>query len=195
MSIAFHCIVHSSACVQAAYLKQGFLELLQLILHVPDVEVRLITRSLLSLASGFKAFWDNKLNPLLVMKDDEVAVLIAMLSHPELSVPYSYHTLSFRKLFKMMKCLIKTAENAALLIEWAIPALLAPLSDRLTSEGDSNELAELVWELMLYESNGSVTSATSPDIKSELEHMDFSGKCYIAVYLGHSEVHAYPDNI
>ena len=122
---------------------------------VPDVEVRLLIKSLLCLVSkhhqpGSRGS-DNSSQ---LLTSIEITTLKQMLlrshdvSEPE-PEPFSFHGLSYKVLFSMIECLAKDQGNAALFAQEDIPSILAELTD--IRECDE-ELARLIWTLMLVES-------------------------------------------
>ena len=78
--------------------------------------------------------------------DDEVTKLIEML-HTDLAEPFSFHGLSFRILFSIIKDLARNLDNLRKLVEKDIPSVLSELSERL-AEDNQAIATELIWALM-----------------------------------------------
>ena len=123
--------------------------------EVPDVEVRLLIKSLLCLVSkhhqpGSRGS-DNSSQLLTSIESTTLKQMLLRshdVSEPE-PEPFSFHGLSYKILFSMIECLAKDQGNAALSAQEDIPSILAEITD--IRECDE-ELARLIWTLMLVES-------------------------------------------
>lgn len=151
--------------VVSLFLKHNCLQALHLLIQAPDVELKLITRALylcLMKKSG-ETIPDDTLS-LQLVNDDEMIQLKIMLN-TDLSEPFSFHGLSFRVLFLMMKFLASVSLNVELFLQWDIPSLIAQLSERLT--GEAQEIAtELIWNLMQCDNEVTETEIFTEDIAS-----------------------------
>lgn len=129
----------------------NWLQALQLLVHAPDVELRLITKALLSSLSSQCLASKSGDTSCCVLKDDEISVLVDRLStkHPE-----PFPKLSVQVLLKLMEHLVKIAENVSLFLQRGILALLTKLSDGLICEDEKRILARVLWRLMQYKNEG-----------------------------------------
>ena len=115
----------------------------------------------------------------LILGDIEVLRLKQMLN-TDLTVPFSFHGLSFEALFTMMQHLAKVPQNAQLFVEKAIPPIIADLSERLL--GDEQEAAiKLLWFLMQVDSDTIIRDTTDkrdctePGLEAEKGHQQEIG--------------------
>lgn len=151
VGILFQCAANCSR-IQSKCIQHNCSQALLLLLQAPDIELRLITRAFLSCLSNKCVASKDLATSHQVLRDDETSKLIEMLS-TEPSQPISLHGFSYQLLLKMMECFMKATENVSVFLQWGIPSILDPLSDRLKDE-DQEKLAQLIWRLMQFESGG-----------------------------------------
>lgn len=158
MRILFQCA--AAGGIQSLYNQcEDCLKAVRLLLHIPVIEVRLITKALLlclpAVNTKLKEVGDDLLP---ILKDDEISELVLTLDSPK---PLSFHGLTSQVFITMMKCLVKDAKNTMLLVHWGVPELLGNLSDRLTDEEDQELLVSLIWILMQFESGSDLKDASA----------------------------------
>ena len=156
IGILFKCAA-SNSNIQSLYIYYNCSQALLHILYAPDVDIRLITKTLLS--SLFKS--GDILHGDCVLQDDEMLRLVAVLSTKSITS----QCLSFQALPHVMMHLVKNIENASLFLKYGIPALLDPLSDQLIGEEEQKILAKLVWQLMQYEHEGALIDPDPTELK------------------------------
>ena len=66
---------------------------------------------------------------------------------------------------------MKATENVSVFLQWGIPSILDPLSDRLKDE-DQEKLAQLIWRLMQFESGGDLVDGVVTVDTSKFEVND-----------------------
>lgn len=150
----FQCAANSSS-IRLQYDHCNCSQALLLLLHTPDVGLRLISRALLSCLSSASESDDTSQ---CVLKDDELSKLVDMLSS-EIPKSFSSFDIPLPEFLKMIKQLLKNVANASLFQQQGIRTLLAALSDRVTGEEEQKILAEMMRKLAQFESEGDLVDA------------------------------------
>lgn len=148
--ILFQCASKSSR-VCLLFNQYNCSQLLLPLQEVPDVEVRLLIKSLLLclVSKHHQPGPRGSDNSPQLLTSVEIATLKQILLQSHDPEPFSFHGLSYKVLFSMIECLARDQGNAALFAQEDIPSILAELTD--IRECDE-ELARLIWTLMLFES-------------------------------------------
>lgn len=118
--------------------------------EVPDIEVRLLVKALI-LCSTCECEFRGCDDSLQLLTDEEVSRMKRILLNSNFSEPFTFHGLSYKILFSMIKCLAGDSRNTALFAQEEIPSILAELADRVDSDELKEDIAGLIWTLMQVE--------------------------------------------
>lgn len=149
MRILFRCATKSRR-IRLLYIQHNCSQLLLLLREVPDVEVRLLVKTLLTCIAFEQKDQPSQDsdNSLQLLTDEELSTLKRMVVSSNTLEPFSFHGLSYEILFSMLKVLAKDRQNFVLFTQAEFPSFLAELADEMESDEQREEIADLIWTLM-----------------------------------------------
>lgn len=115
----------------------------------PDVEVRLLIKSLLvCVAFEYTSESHSGDGSVRFLTGEEISTLKRATVKSDSLEPFFFHGLSFKILFSMIRTLARDSQNAARLMQADFPSVLAELADVIESDKQKEEIAGLIWTLM-----------------------------------------------